>query len=449
MRGVISKFFMILLATTVVFGITEAKTDAAEKKSTQYKMVWSDEFNGTELNLKNWTYDIGNGGANVGWGNNELEYYTDRTDNVKVENGSLVITARADNYKGPGMNQTVKYTSGRIKSSGLQSFQYGKIEARMKVPARLGMWPAFWMLGYNDKGWPYCGEIDILETWNDLQFAQGTIHWENEKDKPGRDTYDATSTRGFKDKTAWHTYGLIWTPQTMQWTMDGKVYKTFSLKESHKSELKKQFYFIINLAVGGNLPYYAPEDNFVSDTLMVDYVRVYQRACDNGSYSGTWEAAEKAKVPTYSVKFISDKKTISTQKLLAGETAVVPTVKKKGYKFLGWYNGTKKITETTMIRSDMKIKAKWQKIKVNRAVITSTKQIYKKMATVKYKVKGKVDGYQIKVGTKKKLSKSKIITFGKFVSGKTYKVKVRAYQIDSRGKKIYGKWSKSAKITIK
>lgn len=448
MRELTNKMAIIIAILAAFIGIAEENVSAANK-SAQYKMVWSDEFNGTELNLNNWTYDIGNGGANVGWGNNELEYYTDRKENVKVENGALVITARADNYKGEGMNRAVKYTSGRIKSCGLQSFKYGKLEARMKVPKSMGMWPAFWMLGYNEKGWPYCGEIDILETWNDLQFAQGTIHWENERDKPGRDTYDASQTRAFKDKTAWHTYGINWTPEKIEWTVDGRVYKTFSLKESHKSELKKEFYFLINLAVGGNLAFYAPDDNFVSDTVMVDYVRVYQRECDNGSYSGTWDAAEKAKVPAYTIKFINGKKTISTQKLLVGETSVVPTIKKKGYKFLGWYNGKKKIKSTTAIKSSMNIKAKWQKIKLKRAVITSTKQLYKKMATVKFKVKGKVDGYQVKVGNKKEFSESRVLTFGKFKSHKTYRVKVRAYQIDSRGKKVYGKWSKSVKITIK
>ncbi|WP_370748601.1 family 16 glycosylhydrolase [Eubacterium sp.] len=447
MGKIAERIFMItLIGTLLGFGV---KNINAATKSTQYKMVWSDEFNGTKLNLKNWTYDIGNGGANFGWGNNELEYYTDREDNVKVENGSLVITARADNYKGPGMKKATKYTSGRIKTSNLQSFKYGKIEARMKVPAVTGMWPAFWMLGYNDKGWPYCGEIDILETWNSYQFAQGTIHWENEKDRPGRDTYEASSTKKFKDKTAWHTYGLIWTPKQMQWTVDGKVYKTFSLKESHKSELKKPFYIILNLAVGGNLPYFPPEDDFVSEKMMVDYVRVYQRKCDNGSYDGVWEESEKSSVPVYSVKFSNITKVLNQQKVLAGETIILPNVKRKGYKFLGWYNGDKKLTESTMIKSDITAKAKWQKISVKQTKITSTKQIYRKMATVKYKVKGKVDGYQIKVGKKTKYSESKIVTFGKFVSGKTYKVKVRAYSIDSRGKKIFGKWSKTAKITIK
>jgi uncharacterized repeat protein (TIGR02543 family) len=304
------------------------------------------------------------------------------------------------------------------------------------------------MLGYNDKGWPYCGEIDILETWNELNFAQGTIHWENEKERPNKDSYNASSIK-LTDKSQWHIYGINWTPKKIEWTLDGKVYKTFKITSSDKSELREQFYFIINCAVGGNLAYYTPDENFVSDTVVVDYVRVYQRECDNGTYTGTWTAEEKAAVPTYTIKYKNGNKVVSTQTLLAGETSKVPTVKKKGYKFVGWYSGKTKITEDTRVYADTTVKAKWEKIKVGRATITSTKQKYKKMATVKYTVKGSADGYEIKVGKKKSDSPSKIITFGKFQSGKTYSVKVRAYRIDSRGKKIYGKWSKSKKIIIK
>lgn len=447
MKGLINKLGIGIMAVVMVTAMGTVSVKAASK-STQYKMVWSDEFNGTELNRNNWTYDIGNGGANVGWGNNEHEYYTSRTDNVKVQNGQLIITAKAEKYANEETGVFYDYTSGRIKTSGLQSFKYGKLEAKMKMPKTRGLWPAFWMLGYNEKGWPYCGEIDILETWNELNFAQGTIHWENEKERPNKDSYDASSIK-LEDKTQWHLYGINWTPEKIEWTLDGKVYKTFELKGTDKSELKKEFYFIINCAVGGNLAYFTPDESFVFDTVVVDYVRVYQRECDNGTYTGNWTAAEKAQVPSYTIKYKNNGKVISTQKLLEGETSRVPNVKKKGYVFLGWYSGKKKVTENTRIYANTTVKAKWQKIKVKRAKITSTKQMYKKVATVKYKVKGAVDGYQVKVGKKKSETPSKIISFGKFKSGKRYTVKVRAYRIDSRGKKIYGKWSKSKKITIK
>ena len=443
MRKMGKKMAVIIITFIGITAVYAVNTQASEK-STQYKMVWSDEFNGTELNRNNWTYDIGNGGANVGWGNNELEYYTDRTDNVKVQNGNLIITAKAEKYINEETGGVYKHTSGRIKTSNLQSFKYGKLEARMKMPDSRGLWPAFWMLGYNEKGWPFCGEIDILETWNELQFAQGTVHWVNELTKPNQDTYNASSTQ-VQDKTAWHVYGINWTSKKIEWTLDGRVYKTFELKGSDKSELKKEFYFIINCAVGGNLAYYAPNEDFKSDTVVVDYVRAYQRASDNGSYTGTWAADEKAKVPSYTVKYKNGKKVVSTQKLLEGETSKIPTVKKKGYIFKGWYIGKKKVTANTRIYADSTIKAKWEKIKVKKAVITSTKQKYKKTATLEFKVKGKVDGYEVKVGSKKEDTPIGVAIFGKFKSGKTYNAKVRAYRIDSRGKKIYGKWSKTVK----
>lgn len=447
MRGIGKKIAVVVMALVGITAISTVNAQAA-KKSTQYKMVWSDEFNGTELNEKNWTYDIGNGGANIGWGNLELEYYTDRTDNVKVQNGNLIITAKAEKYINKETGGVYKYTSGRIKTNNLQSFKYGRLEARMKLPDSRGLWPAFWMLGYDEKGWPFCGEIDIFETWNERQFVQGTIHWVNELTRPNLDTYRATSTT-LEDKTDWHIYGINWTPKKIEWTLDGKVYKTFELKGSDKSELKKEFYFIINCAVGGSLAYYAPNEDFISDTVVVDYVRVYQRASDNGSYTGTWTAEEKAAVKAYTVKYKNGKKVVSEQKLLEGETSKIPTAKKKGYIFKGWYIGKKKVTEDTRIYANSTIKAKWEKIKVKRAVITSTKQQYKKTATLEFKVKGKADGYEVKVGKKKEDTPTEIAIFGKFKSGKTYKAKVRAYRIDSRGKKIYGKWSKTVKITIK
>lgn len=446
MKGLYYKIGAVIVLMTSVIMLT-ANSVEASSASEQYKMIWSDEFSGNSLNTNNWNYDIGNGGANVGWGNNEHEYYTDRTDNVKVQNGALIITAKAEEYLPEGMNNPYSYTSGRLNSSGKQSFKYGKMEARIKVPAVRGLWPAFWMLGQNEpKGWPYCGEIDILETWNEMHFAQGTIHWENELEKPNRDSYDASSTK-MADKTQWHLYGINWTPKKIEWTLDNKVYKTFELKGSDKSELKKEFYFIINCAVGGNLAYFLPNQDFTSSTMMVDYVRVYQRACDKGSFTGKW--TEKGKVATHDILYKNGGKVISRQKLLDGETSIVPTVTKKGYKFLGWYNGKKKVTKNTRIYTNATISAKWEKIKVKQAKITSTKQKYKKYATVKFKVKGKADGYQVKIGKKKEFTESKIITMGKYKSGKKYKVRVRAYRIDSRGKKIYGKWSKSAKITIK
>ena len=161
------KIIKTMAITTVLIvagGINSNVCTKAANQSDLYKLVWSDEFNGNELDTSIWNYNYGNGDNVAGWGNNELEYYTDDKANVKVQNGSLIITARAEKDEN---GKTMRYTSGRLNTSGKASFKYGKMEARIKIPSVKGLWPAFWMLGQNEpKGWPYCGEIDILETWN-------------------------------------------------------------------------------------------------------------------------------------------------------------------------------------------------------------------------------------------------------------------------------------------
>lgn len=439
-----AKTAIAIFTIVMIIGMAANISAATTKQADMYKLVWSDEFNGDKLNTSIWNYNYGNGDNVAGWGNNELEYYTDDEANVKVKNGSLIITARAEKDEN---GKTIRYTSGRLNTSGKASFKYGKIEARIKIPSVKGLWPAFWMLGQNEpKGWPYCGEIDILETWNTLQFAQGTVHWENEILKPGRDSYTYFSTQ-MKDKTQWHIYGMNWNQEKIEFTLDNKVYGTYELKGSDKSELKKEFYFIINCAVGGNLAYFSPDEDFVSADMMIDYVRVYQKAGDKGTMTAKWADAEK--VAKRNITFKNGKKVVLKQTVLDGENYKIPVVKKKGYKFLGWYNGKKKIKEGARAYNNMTIVAKWKKIKLKKAKVTVPKQHYKKYATIKMNVKGSYDGFQVKIGKKSDFTESKIITFGKFKSGKTYRVKARAYSVDSRGKKIYGKWSSFKKITIK
>ena len=433
---------LLLSGMAAVLGIFAAGgISVAAAGSTNYKLIWSDEFNGTSLDTTIWNYDIGNSG----WGNNEWENYTDSEDNVKVRDGNLVITARAEKDE---TGKVTQYTSGRLNTSGKASFKFGKMEARIKVPNDTGLWPAFWMLGQNEpKGWPYCGEIDILETWNSINFAQGTIHWENEINKPKRDTYLTGSTT-LTDKAQWHVYGLTWTPKEISFSVDDTIYKTIDIRSADKSELREdEYYFLLNCAVGGNLPYVGPNEDFESAQMLVDYVRVYQRESDNGS--ATFKTNYKNQVPSYFVYFKNLGKTISTKILQSGETIVLPKVKRKKYKFSGWYLGTQKVTDEKRISTNLTIHTKWKKIKLNRPKITSTKQHYKKALSVRYKVKGKFDGFQIKAGKKKRTTESKTITILGYKSKHTYQVKVRAYAIDSTGRKIFGKWSKSVKIKVK
>ncbi|MGE5811545.1 MAG: family 16 glycosylhydrolase, partial [Ignavibacteria bacterium] len=138
-----------------------------------WQLVWSDEFDSTSINLSNWTHESGGNG----WGNNELQFYTNRDVNSYIDSGKLVIKAVAENYSGRS------YTSARLKTQGKRFWQYGKVESRLKLPFGQGIWPAFWMLGENITytGWPACGEIDIMEMIGGSgreNTVHGTAHWD-------------------------------------------------------------------------------------------------------------------------------------------------------------------------------------------------------------------------------------------------------------------------------
>lgn len=432
MKKIIKVSVLSLMIISLVGGtISIASADTLTPKKNQYKLVWSDEFNGDALDTDTWSYDIGTG--NNGWGNSELEYYTDREDNIRVADGKLTITGKAEKYN------TSDYTSARIKTKDKKYFQYGRCEARMRVPNQIGTWPAFWMLGQTNLRWPFCGELDILETWNTSNFAQGTIHYEDEIWGAGYDTYRWFKTQMNSSKTDWHLYTMTWTPKKISFSLDNVEYGDIEIDAKEMSELRAPFYFILNLALGGNLPHYGPEDSFVSADVDVDYVRVYQRDADGHKYTGVWK--DKGTVPANTITFKQGSKVISRQTLTQGETAVLPKAKKKNYKLKGWYIGNSKVTENTRIYKDVVATPKFTKIKCNRPKIKRVKIRLKKYLDIKFKYKGKKDGFQIKAGKKKVFTKAK----HEIVKGvrKGAKVKVRAYQIDSRGKKCYGKWSKA------
>ena len=258
-----------MCAATIAFsgmyivGIDSTKEVQADG---EYKLVWSDEFDGTELNRNNWTVEVnGNGG-----GNNELQYYVDNTKNLEVSNGTLKIHALRENYGNKS------YTSGRINSKGKQEFKYGKIEARMKLPRFSGIWPAFWTLGanYNTVGWPKCGEMDIMEAINDNNAVFANLHWSyknTQADTKGK-TYDVG------DRTQWHTYGMEWDENSAAFYVDGYVYEKYSIStQSEMEEFRKAQFIILNLAVGGQLPGYNINQNSFPATMEVDWVRVYQK----------------------------------------------------------------------------------------------------------------------------------------------------------------------------
>ena len=225
--------------------------------------AWSDEFNvdGAPDSSK-WSYETGAGG----WGNNELQHYTNRPENVIVQNGTLRINAIKEVYNGSN------YTSARIITSGKKSFKYGRIDIRAKLPAGAGTWPALWMLGDNisTAGWPACGEIDIMEhIGNNLNTIYGTLHY------PGHSggNADSSTTTVATATTDFHVYSIDWSSTAIKFYVDNQLYRSFG--NSNAVPFNSNFFFIFNCAMGGNFGG-TIDPNFTSATLEVDYVRVYQ-----------------------------------------------------------------------------------------------------------------------------------------------------------------------------
>ncbi|GAB6930412.1 hypothetical protein JCM10914A_43950 [Paenibacillus sp. JCM 10914] len=256
------KLLSLLLMISLVAILLPVKSASAAT----WSLVWSDEFNGTSLNRANWTTEIGTGSG--GWGNNELQYYTERPENLQVTGGNLVITARKEGYG--GMN----YTSARIKTQGLQNFTYGKVEARIKLPSGQGLWPAFWMLGSNitSVGWPRSGEIDIMERVNHNPNVNGTVHW----DAGGHAEYGRAS--GNLDFSQFHVYSIEWDSKYIRWFVDGQQFNEFYIENGtgNTEEFHRPFFILLNMAVGGNWPGSPNNSTPFPSQMLVDYVRVYQ-----------------------------------------------------------------------------------------------------------------------------------------------------------------------------
>lgn len=234
-------------------------------------LVWSDEFDyHGPPDTSKWDYETGG----HGWGNNELQYYTNDTANAFVRNGSLHITARKQVY------ENRNYTSARLVTKGKAHWQYGRIEVRAKLPAGRGLWPAIWMLGQNRKeaGWPACGEIDIMEHVGfDKDSIFGTIHTEAfnhiKRTQKGKRVFIE------KPYDEFHIYAIEWTARKLDFLLDNKVYFTVPNEYQTKAEwpFDQPFYLIMNIAVGGNLGGKMGVDETISQaTMEVDYVRVFQ-----------------------------------------------------------------------------------------------------------------------------------------------------------------------------
>jgi beta-glucanase (GH16 family) len=245
-----------------------------------WTLVWSDEFegaNGSSPDAAKWTYDIGGGG----WGNNELQTYTNRTENARIEDGALLIQAVKESFTGAdGIRRD--YTSARLKTLGLHQWTYGKIEARMKLPYGQGIWPAFWMLGSDipQVDWPECGEIDIMENiGREPSIVHGTIHGPGYSGDGGiGSSYTLAGGGRFADD--FHTFAVEWEKNVIRFYVDGNLYATRTPSElpaGTRWVFDKPFFIILNLAVGGNWPGNPDATTTFPQTVRVDFVRVYQR----------------------------------------------------------------------------------------------------------------------------------------------------------------------------
>ncbi len=264
----------LILCTAVTF--MSCNDDDTQTISKKNNLVWEDDFNVDGApDASKWTLDIGTGSpALQGWGNNELQYYTDREENVHVENGYLVINARKEAYQG------ANYTSARLNTKGKFDTEYGRIEARMRLPYGQGLWPAFWMLGeaYDPSTpdvWPNCGEIDIMENrGQEPNKITGSVHG------PGYSAADAVhkdyTLQNDRFDTGFHVFGIEWGKNYINYYVDGDLYNQIKPEDVPGEWVFNQpFFLLINLAVGGNYVGNPNETTEFPQTLLVDYVRVY------------------------------------------------------------------------------------------------------------------------------------------------------------------------------
>jgi len=246
-----------------------------------WSLVWSDEFNGPDgspVDSSKWVSETGGNG----WGNQELEYYTARTQNAFQQNGNLVITVIAEKYTGSD-GVTRDYTSARLKTLGKFSQKYGRFEARIKIPRGQGIWPAFWMLGgdIEKAGWPKCGEIDIMENiGKEPALVHGTIHGPGYNGAHGIGAPfalpgDAPFAEDF------HIYAVEWEPKAIRFYVDDHLYATRTpadLPKGTKWVYNHPFFMLLNVAVGGGWPGNPDATTVLPQTMLVDYVRVYRRS---------------------------------------------------------------------------------------------------------------------------------------------------------------------------
>jgi beta-glucanase (GH16 family) len=256
----------LLLPTLFFLGCTD------EQKVVNFNtLVMKDEFDtpGTPSTTL-WNYDIGTG--QNGWGNSELQFYTDRSKNVTVQNGYLIITALKESFNGSS------YTSARLLTKGKFDQAYGRFETRMRLPWGQGMWPAFWMLGANidTKPWPVAGEIDIMEfRGQNPSTILGTVHGPGYS--AGQSISKSYTLKNGRFDTDFHVFGIEWGPKYVNFYVDNVLYNQITPADvTGEWVFNKPFYILVNLAVGGNFVGSPNSETVFPQTMLVDYIRVYK-----------------------------------------------------------------------------------------------------------------------------------------------------------------------------
>jgi beta-glucanase (GH16 family) len=274
------RFVLLLPCVLVSTAVSPAETDRtgpvlaggyiSPESYPGMQLVWRDEFGGKTLNETHWSHETGTGAD--GWGNSELQYYL--PGNTTLQDGYLVITARAQSHEGSA------YTSARIVTRGKQEFRYARVDFRASLPEGQGMWPALWMLGANmdEVGWPACGEIDVMEMIGGdgrENTVHGTLHWQENIERLYEGGMVTLPNDTFTGQ--FHVFSIIWDENRIQWLADNRVYFQKDISDLAFDAFRAPFYLVINLAVGGKWPGAPDNTSLFPQRLVVDDVRVFQK----------------------------------------------------------------------------------------------------------------------------------------------------------------------------
>jgi len=269
---------LFLLFSSAVGAAWLFSSASARQTTSHWSLSWHDEFDrpdGSRPDPGKWAYDLGGNG----WGNQELESYTNRLENARIEKGNLVITALPEHFTGPD-GVTREYTSARLKTLGRFSQKYGRFEARIKIPGGQGMWPAFWMMGDDIErvDWPRCGEIDIMENvGKEPGMVHGSLHGPERGSLPKdlMQSFALPAEQRFSDD--FHLFAVEWQPELIRFYVDSSSYGSFDTRSPVGGSwvFDHPFFILLNVAVGGDWPGPPDASTKFPQSMLVDYVRVY------------------------------------------------------------------------------------------------------------------------------------------------------------------------------